>query len=44
MRAEIEELKRLVHAQKLAPNQPSAETAPQDQERLGGSTHFFSRR
>ena len=44
MEAKIEELKRLVHAQKLAPNQPSAETAPQDQERLGGSTHFFSRR
>jgi hypothetical protein len=42
MEAKIEELKRLVHAQNR--HQPSAETAPQDQERPGSSTRSFARR
>jgi chromosome segregation ATPase len=44
MKAKIEQLERLMRAQNRSQNQPSEETAPQDQERPGGSTHFFARR
>ncbi len=44
MEAKIEELKRLVQTQNRSQHQPSAETAPQDQERPGSSTRSFARR